>query len=396
MTRVFISYSHKDSRWLNRLLVHLRPLERNARIDLWADTRIKPGEDWIEQIESALAEAQVAVLLVSADFLASEFIASKELPALLQKAKRRECKVLSVVVGPCLFSSVRDLQQFQAINSPERSLAKMRKAEAEQSLVKLADIILEHKIPDSGVGLKRGSHESDMVDDATHSPSGRFIGDPRIDGLLGGIKLADWDLAAGAALKVIAETDSRGCNQTFESLLNYQDCSDDDDRFWGALHTVESCVRLAPWLIDHAKLSRMAAHGNFSVRSCAASICMDLAHSAPDRVPLDIVLKLSVYDEDWYVEAPANAALKAMARSFPEVLRIFYGRLRSVVGEERAHAAWAIEDVAESEPALLDPRLLAVELAHLERLGDTKSVTRMRNVLSKIKGVARTGYRYGL
>jgi hypothetical protein len=46
---------------------------------------------------------------------------------------------------------------------------------------------------------------------------------------------------------------------------------------------------------------------------------MDLAHSAPDRVPLDLVMKLSVYDEDWYVQASANASLKAMARVTPEV-----------------------------------------------------------------------------
>ena len=66
--------------------------------------------------------------------------------------------------------------------------------------------------------------------------------------------------------------------------------------------------------------SGMAAHQNFSVRSSAASICMDLGHSAPALVPLDILLKLVVYDEDWYVEAPAAAALKAMARSFPDIL----------------------------------------------------------------------------
>jgi hypothetical protein len=58
-----------------------------------------------------------------------------------------------------------------------------------------------------------------------------------------------------------------------------------------------------------------------------------------------------------------------MARSFPEVLRIFYERFHSIVGEERAHAASAIEDVAENEPSLLDPRLLVVETRTLEATG---------------------------
>jgi hypothetical protein len=160
---------------------------------------------------------------------------------------------------------------------------------------------------------------------------------------------------------------------------------------------VESCVQLAPWLIDHAKLSRMAAHNNFSVRSSAASICMDLAHSVPDRVPVDILLGLSVYNEDWYVEAPANAAIKAMARSFPNVLRIYYVRLRSAVVEEREHAAAAIEEVAAKEPDLLEPQLLGEELARLKQIGDTEIFARIQKVLSRAKAVARADtYRYGL
>lgn len=383
MTSVVISYSHRDTRWLSRLVVHLRPLEKAGLIDLWADTRIKAGEDWVKKIEEALTKARVAILLVSADFLVSEFITSKELPALLQKAKRRECKVLSLIVGPCLFARIRDLQQFQAINSPERSLARMRKFQAEEWLVKTAEVILEAA--------------RDEKEGATGGPRGDFRGNPKVDDLIKGIKLADWDRAGEAALKVIAMTDSEGRNEMFESLLSYQNCPDDDDRFWGAFHTVESSVRLAPWLIGHSQLSKMASHDNFSVRSSAASICMDVAHSTPNRVPLDILLKLSVYDEDWYVQAPANAALKAMARSFPDALRVFYMRLRSDVEEERAHSAAQIEEVAHEEPGLIEPRLMRSELARLKRLGDDKTFRRLSKVLAKVKRVKRTGrYRYGL
>jgi hypothetical protein len=336
-----------------------------------------------EQCRRHPAKARVAILLVSADFLASEFTTSKELPALLQKAKLRECKVISVIVGPCLFARIRDLQQFQAVNSPERSLARMRKVQAEEWLVKTAEVILD---------AARDEREG-----ATGAPQRKFRGNPKVDDLIKGIKLADWDRAAETALKVIAMTDSGGQNEMFESLLSYQDCPDDDDRFWGAFHTLESSVRLAPWLIGHAQLSKMAGHDNFSVRSSAASICMDLAHSAPDRVPLDILLKLSVYDEDWYVQAPANAALKAMARSSPDVLRVFYMRLHSDVEEERAHSAAQIEEVAKEEPGLIEPRLMRSELARLKRLGDHKTFRRLSKVLAKVKRVKRTGpYRYGL
>lgn len=124
---------------------------------------------------------------------------------------------------------------------------------------------------------------------------------------------------------------------------------------------------------------------------------MDLAHSCPCLVPLDLVLKLSVYSENWYVQAPANAALKAMACLFPAVLRVFYMRLNSAIPEETAHAAAAILDVAKREPGLLDASLLRVELGRLKRVGHKEASGHITTVLSRIKGVVRKErYRYGL
>jgi hypothetical protein len=141
----------------------------------------------------------------------------------------------------------------------------------------------------------------------------------------------------------------------------------------------------------------MAAHENFSVRASAASICMDLAHSVPDRVPLDIALTLSVHNEDWYVEAPANAALKAMARSFPAVLVVFFNRLRSRVAGERTHAASQIESVATEEPHLLDEEQLVGEIDRLRQLDDSESAELLEKALLKVKeSPKRARYRYGL
>lgn len=139
-TKVFISYSHNDIAWLERLQVHLKPLERDGFIERWDDTCIKPGEKWLAEIEKALDRAQVAVLLVSADFLASDFIANNELPPLLESAEREGTVILSIILSPCLIEQ-SPLVQFEAVNFPNQPLISMDRGAQEQVFVKVAESI---------------------------------------------------------------------------------------------------------------------------------------------------------------------------------------------------------------------------------------------------------------
>jgi len=140
---VFISYSHRDKQWLDRLQVHLRPLEREGLIGLFDDTKIKPGARWREEIKAALDRAKVAVLLISADFLASDFIARDELPPLLKKAQNGGATILPVIVSACRFHREKSLAEYQAVNDPSKPLASLTSAESEHVLAHVAEAVEE-------------------------------------------------------------------------------------------------------------------------------------------------------------------------------------------------------------------------------------------------------------
>jgi hypothetical protein len=119
---VFISYSHTDTEFLDRLLVHLKPLEKSNQLELWVDTRLRAGDKWRREIEKALERANVAILLVSADFLASDFITENELPPLLKNAEERGTRVVPLIVKPCRFMRDKNLRVFQSVNDPKKAL----------------------------------------------------------------------------------------------------------------------------------------------------------------------------------------------------------------------------------------------------------------------------------
>src|SRR4051794_27663793 len=121
-TKVFISYSHADNDWLERLKRHLKPLVREGCLECWDDTHIRPGDDWHQEIRNALDTAQVAVLLISADFFASNFINENELPPLLAAAQAKGVRILPVILSASQFDWNSSLARFQTVNPPNRPL----------------------------------------------------------------------------------------------------------------------------------------------------------------------------------------------------------------------------------------------------------------------------------
>ena len=140
--QLFISYSHRDGEWVERLRRMIKPLEQRYGLERWDDSRIQAGGLWRQEIEQALASASVALLLVSADFLASDFVASRELPPLFRAAKEKGLRILWVPLRPSLWKHIPEIEQYQAVIPPGRTLAEMAEVEQERAFVQIAELIL--------------------------------------------------------------------------------------------------------------------------------------------------------------------------------------------------------------------------------------------------------------
>jgi hypothetical protein len=109
-----------------------------------------------------------------------------------------------------------------------------------------------------------------------------------------------------------------------------------------------------------------------------------------------LVLKLSAHDEDWYVETPANSALKAMANTVPDVLDVSFERLDTKDPEARLHAASALRDIARQEPALLDPKRLQEKALAARRSQEKETLSYLEEALHRARRSKRQHrYRYG-
>lgn len=97
---VFISYAHEDQAFLNELEKHLATLERQNIIASWYDGDITPGEEWKSKIMERLNSAQIILLLVSADFINSDFCYSIEMNQALARQDDDQTRVIPIILRP--------------------------------------------------------------------------------------------------------------------------------------------------------------------------------------------------------------------------------------------------------------------------------------------------------
>jgi len=101
MVEVFFSYSHQDEGLRNELEKHLSLLKRQGVIDIWSDHRIGPGEKVGGEIDQHLESADILLLLVSPDFLNSDYCYDIEMKRAMERHERGEARVIPIILRPC-------------------------------------------------------------------------------------------------------------------------------------------------------------------------------------------------------------------------------------------------------------------------------------------------------
>ena len=137
---IFVSYSHEDEEWKNRLRQMLTPFLRDGDIELqlWVDDEsIQPGDRWHETIQNALETAGVAVVLVSASFLESEYVMKYELPEIISAAADGKIRLFWVYVSYAAYDAT-ELEPFQAAHDVSQPLYTLARHEQDEILLKIA------------------------------------------------------------------------------------------------------------------------------------------------------------------------------------------------------------------------------------------------------------------
>ena len=117
-----------------------------GRLELWNDRQIRAGDEWREEIRKAIDSCQAAVLLVSADFMASDFIYNDELTPLLEAAKSRGVRIIPLLVSSSYYDD-SNLSRFQAVNSPSEPLDMLSRGQQEAYYVKVYKTIKDALVP---------------------------------------------------------------------------------------------------------------------------------------------------------------------------------------------------------------------------------------------------------
>lgn len=186
---IFISYSHRDEVWKDRLVKQLNVLALEEHFSVWDDRRIAAGDDWYPAIAAAIQAAHAAILLISADFLTSGFIRREEIPRLLGRRAEQGLLVIPLILRPCPWERVDWLKEIQARPTDGHPLAGGTEYQIEaalSALVQEVDDLLKARQEEPGASAPSPNHDFHAQLGAAHHP-GLLSATARLDKIVPGV-----------------------------------------------------------------------------------------------------------------------------------------------------------------------------------------------------------------
>jgi hypothetical protein len=142
---IFISYAHEDKDWLRTLRRFLTAIDQQGLIKFWDDSELEAGVPWEKQISDVLKASQAGLLLISQNFLASQFVKDVELPRLLEEAAKAGKKMYWLPLSPStVFKTHKEITAYQSLLSdPEISIEELDKVGQEKAFVQVANTLMD-------------------------------------------------------------------------------------------------------------------------------------------------------------------------------------------------------------------------------------------------------------
>lgn len=140
--QVFISYSHKDQEWFNKLQLMLAPVEAFHGIKVWDDKEIMPGTYWHDAIKVALSQTRVAICLISRNFINSSYITTNELKYFMEEAAKQNVRIFPIAISR-VENSENPLNEIQFVNNPAEPLNELSHETQHAVLSGMVDRLLE-------------------------------------------------------------------------------------------------------------------------------------------------------------------------------------------------------------------------------------------------------------
>lgn len=184
---VFFSYSHQDEGLRNELEKHLSVLRRQGVIDIWTDHRIGPGEEIGGEIDRHLESADIILLLVSPDFLNSDYCYDIEMKRAMERHESGEARVIPIILRPCDWQSApfgglkalpadgKPVSKHQSLDDAFVEVARAIRRMAEQ--LRPATTVSEHVEPAAGISQRGRSSNLRVRQEFTDRQRHRFIDD---------------------------------------------------------------------------------------------------------------------------------------------------------------------------------------------------------------------------